>query len=253
LYSNDAAQAAMTPRTMEAMTRRHDRAVLTAGALAVGAVHAGPALCWWSPALRRALAVRDRSIDAGAVALTFDDGPHPRGTPAALAALERAGVRATFFLVGEQVQRDPALAAEIVAAGHQVGIHCHRHRNLLRLSPAQVRQDLVRAEAAIAWAIGRAPQLYRPPYGVLTAAGLVFARRRGWQPLLWTRWGHDWRARATPASIASEATAHLSGGEVVLLHDADHYSAPDSWQRTVAALPLVVEEIDRAGLAVGSP
>jgi peptidoglycan/xylan/chitin deacetylase (PgdA/CDA1 family) len=238
---------------MEAMTRRHDRAALTAGALAAATMHAGPALCAWSPALRRALAVRDRSTDASAVALTFDDGPHPRGTPATLAALERAGVRATFFLVGEQVERDPALAAEILAAGHHVGIHCHRHRNLLRLAPGQVRQDLVRAEATIAWAIGQAPRLYRPPYGILTAAGLVYARRRGWQPLLWTRWGHDWRARATPASIAAETTADLSGGEVLLLHDADHYSAPGSWQRTVAALPLVVEEIDRAGLAVGSP
>jgi peptidoglycan/xylan/chitin deacetylase (PgdA/CDA1 family) len=238
---------------METMTRRHDRAALAAGALAVATVHAGPALCAWSPALRRALAVRDRAMSAGAVALTFDDGPHPRGTPATLATLQRLGVRATFFLVGEQVQRDPALAAEIVAAGHQVGIHCDRHRNLLRLSPAQVREDLARAEATIAQAIGQAPRLYRPPYGVLTAAGLVYARRRGWQPLLWTRWGHDWRARATPASIASEATADLSGGEVLLLHDADHYSVPGSWQRTVAALPLVVAEIDRAGLAVGSP
>jgi peptidoglycan-N-acetylglucosamine deacetylase len=238
---------------MEAMTRGHDRAALSVGALAVAIVHAGPALCAWSPALRRALAVRERATCAGAVALTFDDGPHPRGTPATLATLERLGVQATFFLVGEQVRRDRALAAEIVAAGHEVGVHCDRHRNLLRLSPTQVHEDLLRAEAAIVSATGRTPRLYRPPYGVLTAAGLVYARRRGWQALLWTRWGHDWRARATPASIASEATADLSGGEVVLLHDADHYSVPGSWRRTVAALPLVVEGIDHAGLAVGSP
>jgi peptidoglycan-N-acetylglucosamine deacetylase len=238
---------------MEAMTRGHDRAALAVGALAVAIVHAGPALCAWSPALRRALAVRDRATSAGAVALTFDDGPHPRGTPATLATLERLGVRATFFLVGEQVQRDPALAAEIVAAGHDVGVHCDRHRNLLRLSPAQVREDLVRAEATIVAATGRTPRLYRPPHGVLTTAGLVHARCRGWQPLLWTRWGHDWRARATSASIASEATADLRGGEVILLHDADHYSAPGSWQRTVAALSRVIDEIERAGLTVGSP
>jgi peptidoglycan-N-acetylglucosamine deacetylase len=234
------------------MGRSHDRAALAAGALAAASLHAGPALCAWSPALRRALAVRDRAIDAGVVALTFDDGPHPRGTPATLAALERVGALATFFLVGEQVERDPALAAEIVASGHEVGVHCDRHRNLLRLSPAQVGDDLERAEAAIAGATGRTARLYRPPYGVLTTAALVHARRRGWQPLLWTRWGRDWRARATPASIASEATAGLSGGEVVLLHDADHYSAPGSWQRTVASLSRVIEEIERAGLTVGA-
>jgi peptidoglycan/xylan/chitin deacetylase (PgdA/CDA1 family) len=235
------------------MARRHDRAALAGGALVLATVHAGPALCAWSPALRRALAVRDRATCAGAVALTFDDGPHPRGTPATLATLERLGVWATFFLVGEQVRRDPALAAEIVAAGHEVGVHCDRHRNLLRLSPAQVHEDLVRAETAIVSATGRKPRLYRPPYGVLTTAALVHARRRRWQPLLWTRWGHDWRARATPASIASEATVDLRGGEVVLLHDADHYAADGSWQRTVAALSQVIDEIERAGLTVGSP
>ena len=235
------------------MTRAHDRAAFAGGALAVALLHAGPALCAWSPALRRALAVRDRATDPGTVALTFDDGPHLRGTPATLAALDGLGVRATFFLVGEQVERDPALAAEIVAAGHEVAVHCHRHRNLLRLTPAQAREDLTRAEAAIAGATGRAPRLYRPPFGVLTSACLVHAHRRGWQPLLWSRWAHDWRARATPASIASEATADLSGGEVVLLHDADHYSAPGSWRATVAALAQVIAEIERAGLTVGSP
>jgi peptidoglycan/xylan/chitin deacetylase (PgdA/CDA1 family) len=235
------------------MARGHDRAALVACALAVATVHAGPALCSWSPALRRGLGVRDRVGDAAAVALTFDDGPHPCGTPATLAALDRLGVRATFFLVGEQVRRDPGLAAEIVSAGHGVGVHCDRHRNLLRLSPAQVRHDLGRAEATIVAATARMPQLYRPPYGVLTSAGLGHARRRGWRPLLWSRWGHDWRRAASPATIAAEATASLSGGEVVLLHDADHYAAAGSWERTVAALPRIVEAIERAGLTVGSP
>ena len=244
--------AATAPTTTEDMGRRHDRAALAGSALAAAALHAGPALCACSPALRRALGVRDRVSDTRGVALTFDDGPHPRGTPATLAALDTLGVRATFFLVGEQVRRAPVLAAEIVAAGHEVGVHGDRHRNLLRLTPTQVRDDLARAEATIARATGRTPRLYRPPYGVLTCAGLVHAHRLGWEPLLWTRWGRDWRARATPASIASDATAHLSGREVILLHDADHYSAPGSWQRTVAALSPMIEAIDRAGLTVGS-
>jgi peptidoglycan/xylan/chitin deacetylase (PgdA/CDA1 family) len=234
------------------MGRRHDRAALAASALAAASLHAGPALCAWSPALRRALGVRNRVADHRAVALTFDDGPHAQGTPATLAALDERGVRATFFLVGEQVRREPALAAEIVAAGHEVGVHGDRHRNLLRLTPTQVRDDLVRAETTISRATGRTPRLYRPPYGVLTGAGLVHARRLGWEPLLWTRWGRDWRARATPASIASEAAAHLGGGEVILLHDADHYSAPGSWQRTVAALSRLLDSIEHAGLTVGS-
>jgi peptidoglycan-N-acetylglucosamine deacetylase len=231
----------------------HHRGALAIIALAGGGAHAGPALCKYSPSLCRALGVGDRIADLAAVALTFDDGPHPRGTPATLEALRAAGVRATFFLVGEQVARRRALASEIVAAGHVVGVHGHRHRNLLRLAPTQVRDDLLRAEAIIVHATGVAPELYRPPLGVLTTAALLTARRRRWAPLLWTRWGRDWRSSATAATIADEATAALAGGDVVLLHDADHYSAPGSWERTVAALPRIIDRVDHAGLRFATP
>ena len=86
------------------------------------------------PRLGDALGVQLRLDDEEGVALTFDDGPHPQGTPAVLETLREAGAEATFFLAGEQVLRRPALAAEIVAAGHRVELHCHRHRNQLRLS-----------------------------------------------------------------------------------------------------------------------
>ena len=221
------------------------------GALALTAAHAGPALCAWSPGLRRRVGVRDHTADRRSVALTFDDGPHRHGTPATLEILNAARVRATFFLVGEQVLRHPAVAAEIAAAGHDVGVHCERHRSLLRLTPAQTRDDLARAEDIIARATGRAPCLYRPPYGVLSTAALVQARRRGWTTVLWARWGRDWRARATPDTIVADAAGGLRGGEVVLLHDADHYSAPGSWERTVAALPRIVEAVGAAGLRCG--
>jgi peptidoglycan-N-acetylglucosamine deacetylase len=232
------------------MSVRHSRAAPAGGALALAAAHAAPALCARSPALCRALGVHCRGMDSRAVELTFDDGPHPRGTPATLEVLRAAGVRATFFLVGEQVERHAAIAAEIAAAGHDVGLHCHRHRNLLRLAPRQVREDLLRAEAAIAEATGITPRLYRPPYGILTTAALLHARRHGFAPLLWTRSGRDWRARATPDTIEVDAAAGLQGGEVILLHDADHYSAPGSWERTVAALPRIIERVRDAGLAL---
>jgi peptidoglycan/xylan/chitin deacetylase (PgdA/CDA1 family) len=230
------------------MDPRHDRAALAIGALGVAAVHAAPALCAHSAAVRDVLGVCDRTLDTATVALTFDDGPHPRGTPATLQALADAGVRATFFLAGEQVDRRPQLAAEIVAADHAIGLHCHRHRNLLRLTPKQVHEDLVRAEASIAFATGRTPVLYRPPYGVLSTAALMHAHHHGFVTLLWSRWGRDWRARATPKTIATDAAAGLRGGEVILLHDSDTYSAPGSWERTVAALPRIIESIRATGL-----
>jgi peptidoglycan/xylan/chitin deacetylase (PgdA/CDA1 family) len=211
----------------------------------------GLAAAW--PALRRALGVEDRTASGRGFALTFDDGPHPQGTPAALEQLADAGVPATFFLVGEQVQRNPALAREIVAAGHGVGLHCHRHRNLLRLTPWQVRGDIERAQASIEDATGHALLLYRPPYGVLNASALRLARARGWRTLLWSDWGRDWEARATPESIAARVTAAATEGAVLLLHDADDYSAAGSWRRTAAALPRILDALAARGLQPVAP
>src|SRR5450631_575014 len=92
-----------------------------------------PGLAHLWPGLREALGVESRTAGGDGYALTFDDGPHPQGTPAVLEILAGAGVRATFFLVGEQVRRNPAAAREIADAGHGIGLHCDRHRNLLRL------------------------------------------------------------------------------------------------------------------------
>jgi len=199
------------------------------------------------------LGIEDRTASSAGCALTFDDGPHREGTPAVLEILARERVHATFFLVGEQVLRNPALAAEIVAAGHGVGLHCHRHRNLLRLTPRQVREDILRALGAIEETTGRSPALYRPPYGVPNAAALTLARGRGWRTLLWSHWGRDWEARATPESIAALLTGGVGPGAVLLLHDADDYSAPNSWRRTAAALPRVLETLAARGLEPVAP
>lgn len=212
-----------------------------------------PPLAAASEALRARLGIEDRTSDREGCALTFDDGPHIAGTPATLEALRATGVKATFFLVGEQVRANPAVAREIVAEGHWIGLHCDRHRNLMRLTPWQVRSDIERAQAAIGEATGLAPTLYRPPYGIPNAAALRLARQRGWRTLLWSDWGRDWQARASAESIASLATASMQPGSVLLLHDADHYSAEGSWRKTVAALPRILERLDAAGLTPKAP
>jgi len=200
------------------------------------------------PALGRALGVVLRQEGLDGVALTFDDGPHPHGTVAVLEALREHSAKATFFLAGEQVERRPALAAEIVAAGHRVELHCHRHRNQLRLTPRMLLDDAERGRAAIEEATGQAVADYRPPYGIFSAAGLGAIRGRGWRPVLWSQWGRDWDRGATPASIVDRLTAGVSAGDVLLLHDADYYSARGSWVSTSAALSKVLELLEARGL-----
>ena len=212
-----------------------------------------PAFAFYSRGLREALGVEDRTAHEAGAALTFDDGPHAQGTPAVLDVLAARDTRATFFLVGEQVLRNPTLAAEIVAGGHTIGLHCHRHRNLLRLAPWQVRDDLARAQAAIEDATGLSPELYRPPYGILNATALRLARRAGRRTLLWSEWGRDWEARATAESIAALVTAGVQKGSVLLLHDADDYGAAGSWRRTALALPRVLDVLEERGLQAVFP
>jgi peptidoglycan/xylan/chitin deacetylase (PgdA/CDA1 family) len=220
-----------------------------AGAAAIAAVvNSAPALAPVVPSLGDALAIKLREEGGEGVALTFDDGPHPQGTPAVLESLREAGALATFFLAGEQVLQRPVLVAEIVAAGHRVELHCHRHRNQLRLSPRSLLDDAERARAAIEDAGGQAIADYRPPYGIFSAVGLRAIRDRGWRPVLWSQWGRDWDARASADSITRRLTADVRAGDILLLHDADYYSARDSWVRTVAALPRILEELEARGL-----
>jgi peptidoglycan/xylan/chitin deacetylase (PgdA/CDA1 family) len=220
---------------------------------AAGAAWALPAPAAVVPGLAGALGIATTIAAPGAVALTFDDGPHPRGTPAILEILAAHGATATFFMVGEQVNRAPRLAAEVAAAGHGIAVHGHRHRNLLRVGPRALADDLERAYTAIADATGRAPTLHRPPYGIYSWPALRAVRRRGWTPLLWSRWGRDWRRFTTPAKIAAKVTEDLRQGDVLLLHDADDYSAPRSHERTAQALPRVLEAIQAAGLTTTQP
>jgi peptidoglycan-N-acetylglucosamine deacetylase len=222
------------------------RTFATIGAAAAAAWSA-PAAAPFVPAVARALRIPLRHAGERGVALTFDDGPHVDGTPAVLEVLDRAGATATFFLVGEQVERNPSLAAEVVAAGHGVEVHGFRHRIHILRTPRALADDLERAIAAIEDAAGIATGWYRPPFGVFSLASLDLVRARGRRPILWSRWGRDWRENATPESIAGEATTDLGGGDVVLLHDADHYSSAGSWRRTVAALPAIVEAVEASG------
>lgn len=217
-------------------------------ALAAAGFWTLPTLALASKEVAHLFGLQTHLEDARGVALTFDDGPHPQGTPAILDTLTQLGLRAAFFLTGEQVLRYPEVAREIAACGHTIGVHGHRHRLLTLRTPRATATDLRLACAAIEDAAGSTPGLYRPPYGVANPAVLLAARRAGLRPVLWARWGRDWERRASAASVAANASRGLRGGEILLLHDADHYAATGSWRATVAALPEIAKAVADAGL-----
>jgi peptidoglycan-N-acetylglucosamine deacetylase len=231
-----------------------NRLLAAAGGVAATAlaVHAAPALSSYAPARRRLLPGLAGSGASDHVALTFDDGPDPKSTPRFLELLADRKVTATFFFLGYMLSRAPGLGREIVDAGHEVALHGYTHRCLLFRSPWSTQADLARGYDTVAEITGRAPVWYRPPYGVLTTSTLRATKRLGMTPVLWTAWGRDWEAKATPQTVFTTVNDRLAGGGTVLLHDSDCTSAPGSWQRTLAALPRLLDEIERRELRVGS-
>jgi peptidoglycan/xylan/chitin deacetylase (PgdA/CDA1 family) len=183
---------------------------------------------------------------ARGVALTFDDGPHPRFTRTVLDALDAVGARATFFVIGEKGERHPELLRELVARGHLVGVHGDRHDRLLSLrSSARVRADLTRTVEFVAATTGERPRLYRPAVGQTNPRIARVARELGLTIVGWSVRGRDGVA-ADAGSVIRRVVPRLQDGAIVLLHDAaerdDHEPAAGT------ALPHILAAMSERGL-----
>jgi peptidoglycan-N-acetylglucosamine deacetylase len=222
------------------------------GLVAVAAAaHAAPSLASIS-ALRSRVAPALAGVgDPDHVALTFDDGPDLAATPRFLDALAGLGWRATFFMLGDMTRRAPGLAAEVAAAGHEIGVHGDEHLSMLRRRPSAAYDDIRRGRDTVADATGVDPAWFRPPYGTLSVGSLRAARRLGLETVLWTAWGRDWRPQATPATVVHDVTRGRIAGGTVLLHDSDCSSAPECWHAALGALPLLTDVFAERGLRVG--
>jgi peptidoglycan/xylan/chitin deacetylase (PgdA/CDA1 family) len=214
-------------------------------------VHTVPSTLAFSPIGQRVSPRLAGVGRTGHVALSFDDGPDPVSTPLILDVLDELGWRATFFMLSDMVRAAPEVAREVVARGHEVGVHADVHRSHKRMGPRQIRDDVVRARAAVAEATGVEPRWYRPPHGALTFEGRFTAKRLGMQAVLWTAWGRDWRAEATPESVRDDVLAGRVDGGTILLHDSDCTSDPGCWRSTVGGLPLLAPRLAERGLDVG--
>jgi len=177
---------------------------------------------------------RDRDV-----VLTFDDGPDPAGTTAVLKALAGAGATATFFLLGTGVAAWPGLAAQIVSAGHEVGVHADEHRRLDRLPAAAVASALRDTRARIEDAVQQSVTLHRPPYGRVSLAGLRGAARAGLRVLLWSEDPQDFR-EGPHDDLVARIEAALRPGAVVLLHDGAA-TFPGQGRNTASALAAALD------------
>lgn len=189
-------------------------------------------------------------LEAQHIALTFDDGPDPDGTPAVLDALDDAGVKATFFMVGEQAKQNPALAREVANRGHDVGLHGATHVSQRELEDWKVKDEMAYGLGTLEVATGRRPGYFRPPYGVFSEAGYEACRALRLEPVYWSAWGTDWET-ISAERVLDVVERDLEAGVIVVLHDSARYGHRPDVAATVGAIPLIAAAAAERGLAFG--
>ena len=169
------------------------------------------------------------------IALTFDDGPHPKNTPRLLDMLRQRNIKATFYVIGNSVNLYPEIARRIVAEGHEIGNHTYNHPNLTKLSNASVRKELDTTRDAIIRATGVRPRTMRPPYGALrTNQRQMIHSEYGYPTILWDVDPLDWKRPGT-AVVKSRILSGTRSGSIVLAHDL-HSTTVDAMPTTLDAL-----------------
>lgn len=179
------------------------------------------------------------------VALTFDDGPSDPATSRILDVLAEKGVKATFFVVGENARIFPQTLRRAVAEGHAIGNHSYRHRKRDTLRDVDYR-ELARTQDAIAAVAGIRPALYRSPNGFHTPWQLRAVRRAGLTTVHWNVQTQDWE-RPDPDVIVRRVLDHVRPGAIVLMHDGDDTNHGSDRTPTVEALPKLIDALQARG------
>ncbi len=182
---------------------------------------------------------RNHQNEQNKIALTFDDGPHPRFTREILAILDEYGVTATFFFVGENVSYYSDTAREVARRGHEIGNHTYTHPSAVKTGEQQLRQELRSCEEVIQSVTDTSPKLFRPPHGSWNTRVYEIAREQDYSVILWDIDTQDWAD--TPADkIASYVIENTKGGNIILMHDY-HSGTCTTTEALRLFLPVLIE------------
>ncbi len=178
-------------------------------------------------------------VDGPYIAMTFDDGPSATLTPKLLDLLAAHHIKATFFVIGENVAEHPEIVARAASEGHEIGNHSWSHPNLAKMSQENVRSQLQRTDDAIKSAIGKSPTLLRPPYGSITDHEKKWIHDQfGYDIILWDVDPLDWK-RPGPAVVRNRILKETRAGSIVLSHDIH--------PGTIEAMPSTFDELEAKG------
>jgi peptidoglycan/xylan/chitin deacetylase (PgdA/CDA1 family) len=173
------------------------------------------------------------------IALTFDDGPSAKLTPEVIAILKREKVSATFFMLGQSVERYPDVAKMVADAGFEIGDHTMNHARLLHMNADGIRMEIDGAADLIEKVTGKRPHLFRPPYGDVTATMRTVCAESKMVIVHWSVDPRDWAPKSTPDSVFNATMKQMKPGAIVCIHDIH--------AKTIAALPRIIAELKAKG------
>lgn len=177
------------------------------------------------------------------VALSFDDGPTRTGLDYVKPVLDRYGVKATFFLIGRDIEREPEAARELSEAGHELANHSYSHTRMVARSRAFYDGEIARTDAILRRAGAPAPRFFRPPYGKKLIGLPLAVERAGYRMVMWDveeDWGVD-----DPRAYADHILRRARPGSIIIMHVM--YRPNETARR---ALPLVIEGLQARGLRI---
>jgi len=184
--------------------------------------------------------------------LTFDDGPIPEVTPKVLDILSRYGVKATFFMVGENIDKHPDVFAEVLSAGHSIGTHTYNHLKGIKFSQREYLDNVEKCRDAV---LRHLPDgspmpdtfLFRPPYGKAWLWQRAALHRRGFRLIYWDVLTRDYSAQRTPEAMLSLIKRATRNGSIINFHD-----SLKSNERMLAVLPQAIEWLQSEGYELKS-
>lgn len=217
-------------------------AVLVANHLVLGLIGMWPRSSLLGENMSR---LPDAAARRGEVAVTFDDGPNPEVTPMVLDILDRYGVKASFFCVGEKAAAHPDIVREIVRRGHAIENHSMRHSGFFGFyGPVALRRDIGAAQSVLGGIAGRPPRFFRAPMGIRNPMLDPVVARMGLHYISWTRRGFDTVAR-DPEVVLKRLLDGLAGGDILLLHDRRSVHGEPI---VLTVLPALLEKLSATGL-----
>ncbi|MDD5165762.1 MAG: polysaccharide deacetylase family protein [Candidatus Omnitrophica bacterium] len=182
------------------------------------------------------------------VALTFDDGPSPEWTPKILDELNKAGIKATFFMLGENVERYPEIARRVAEEGHEIENHTYDHHVLIYYKMDELEKEIKEAEKIIKSVTGKTTRYFRPPKAWLTGAEKKKLKEMGYGIVLWTLNSKDW-VNFHDKQITSYILRNIRPGDIILFHDSGGVFTTEGGDRsqTVKTIPRLVRKLREKG------